>query len=106
MDGVCPGLGDDIDDAAGAAAEFGVCTAGGNLEFLYGFERDVNRRALTAHLLAEEAIIVVAAVEADVIEDAALPVNVDFVAVRPLHDAHAGSQREQILKFAAEHWCG
>src|SRR5215470_5095221 len=102
MEGVCSGFRNNIDDAAGAAAEFGVGTAGGNLEFLHGFKRNVNRGALPAHLLAEEPIVVIAAVKADVVEDAALPVYVDLVAVRSLHDAHAGSQRKQILKLAAD----
>ena len=56
---------------------------------LHRVERDVDGRALAAHLLAEEAVVVVAAVEADVVEDAALAGERDLVAVRPLHDAHA-----------------
>ena len=66
------GLGDDVDDAAGGAAELGGGAGGDHLELLDRVERDVDRRALAAHLLAEEAVVVVAAVEADVVEDAAL----------------------------------
>ena len=43
-----------------------------HLELADRFERDVDGRALAAGLLAEEAVVVVAAVEADVVEDAAL----------------------------------
>ena len=55
-----------------------------HLEFLDRFERDVDGGALAAHLLAEEAVVVVAAVEADVVEHAALAGEVDLVAVGPL----------------------
>ena len=65
-------LGDDVDDAAGGAPELGVGAAGDDLEFLHRVERDVDGGALAAHLLAEEAVVVVAAVQADVVEDAAL----------------------------------
>ena len=82
-------LGDDVDDAAGGAAELGVRAGGHHLEFLDRFERDVDRGALAAHLLAEEAVVVVAAVEADVVEDAALAGKGDLVAVRALDDADA-----------------
>ena len=89
MTRVRAGLGDDVDDAAGRAAELGRGAAGDDLELLHRVERDVDRRALTAGLLAEEAVVVVAAVEADVVEDAALPGERDFVAVGPLDDADA-----------------
>ena len=77
-------LGDDVDDAAGGAAEFGVGAGRDDLELLDRFERDVDGRALPADLLAEEAVVVVAAVEADVVEDAALAGEVDLVAVGSL----------------------
>ena len=96
------GLGDDVDDAAGGAAELRVGPAGDDLKFLDGFKGDVNRGSLAAHLLAEETVVIVATVETDVVEDAALAVDVDFVAVRALNDAHAGGQREEIFKFPAE----
>ena len=95
-------LGDDVDHAAGGAAELGVGAGGDHLELLDRFERDVDRGALAAHLLAEEAVVVVAAVEADVVEDAALPGEGDFVAVRSLHDADAGRERQQVLELASE----
>ena len=95
-------LGDHVDHAAGGAAELRVRAGGDDLELLDGVERDVDGRALAAHLLAEEAVVVVAAVEADVVEDAALAGERDLVAVRPLHDADARGQRQQILELAAE----
>src|SRR5260370_35642684 len=62
----------------------------------------IYRCALAAHLLTEKSVVVVAAVKADVVEDAALPVNVDFVAVRALRNAHAGGQSEQVFELASE----
>ncbi len=103
MNGIGAGLRDHVDDAAGAAAELRVRAASRDLEFLYRFQRDVNRGALAAHLLAEESVVVVAAIQADVIENAALAVDIDFVAVRPLRDTHSGRQCQQIFKLAAEH---
>ena len=106
VDVVGAGLGDDVDDAAAGAAELGVGTAGHDLEFLDGFERDIDGSALAAGLLAEEAVVVIAAIERDVVEDAALAVDVDLVAVGALHDADAGRKREQIFELAAEHGSG
>src|SRR5260370_2208782 len=88
---------------AGSASELGVGSAGDDLELPDGLERDVDGGALAARLFAEEPVVVVAAIEADVVEDAALPLDGDLVAVGPLHDADAGSQGEQILKLASEH---
>ena len=73
-----------------------------HLELLDRVERDVDRRALAAHLLAEEPVVVVAAVEADVVEDAALAGEGDLVAVGPLHDADARRERQQVLELAAQ----
>ena len=70
---VGPRLRDDVDHAAGGAAELGVRAGGDDLELLHRVERDVDGGALSADLLAEEPVVVVAAVEADVVEDAALP---------------------------------
>ena len=95
-------LGDDVDDAAGRAAELGAGAGGDHLEFLDRFERDVDRRPLPAHLLAEKAVVVVAAVEADVVEHAALSREGDFVAIGTLHDADARREREKIFELAPQ----
>ncbi len=95
-------LGDDVDDAAGRAAELGAGSGGDDLKLFDGVERDVYGRALAAGLLAEEAVHVVAAVETDVVEDAALAREVDLVAVRPLHDGDVRRQRQQVFKLAPE----
>ena len=102
MHGVGSGFGDDVDYATRAAAELRVGAARRDLELLYGFQRDVDRRALAAHLLAKEPVVIVTAVEADVVEDAALPVDVDLVAVRALGDADARSQSEEVFKLASK----
>ena len=48
--------------------------------------------ALPAHLLAEESVVEVAAVHADVVEHASLAGERDLIAVGALDDAHAGRQ--------------
>ena len=103
MEVVGAGLGSDIDDAAAGSAKLSICTAGNDLKFLYGFEGDINRRLLAAGLLAEEAVDAVAAIKADVVEDASLSVDANFVAIRTLDGADAGRKREQVLEFAAQH---
>ncbi len=96
------GLGDDVDHAACGAAELGRRSRRDDLELADGFERDVNGSALTASLLAEEAVVVVAAVEADVVEDPALAGETDLVSIGPLDDADAGGECEQILELPPE----
>ena len=95
-------LRDHVDDAAGGAAEFGRRAGRDDLEFLDRVQRDVDRGALPAGLFAEEAVVVVAAVEADVVEDATLSRERDLVAIRSLDDADAGCQGEQVFELAAE----
>ncbi len=96
-------LGDDVDDAARRAPELGGRARRDDLKLLDGVERDIYGGALASGLLAEEAVVVVAAVEADVVEDAALPCEVDLVAVRPLHDRDVWRQGQEVFKFPAEH---
>ncbi len=95
-------LRDDIDDAPGRAAELRVGAAGHDLEFLHRLQRDVDGGALSAQLLAEEAIVVVAAIEADVVVHASLSAERDLVAIGALHDADSGSEREQIFELPAQ----
>ena len=58
-----------------------------------GFESDIDGCTLATDLLAEEPVVVIATIEADVVEDAALAVEVDFVAVGALRNADARSER-------------
>ncbi len=99
---VAAGLRDDVDDTTRRAAEFGRRAGRDDLKLLHRVERDVDRGALSARLLAEEPVVVVAAVEADVVEHAALAGKRDLIAIRPLHDAHAGGQRQEIFELASE----
>src|SRR6202030_3129105 len=66
-----PRLRNDIDDAARCPAKFRVRTRGNDLKLLHGIQSDVDGRALSPHLLPEESIIVVAAIEADIVGDPA-----------------------------------
>src|SRR5204862_7106486 len=59
-----------------------------------------------AHLLAEEAVVIVATVERDVVEDSALTVKVDLVTVWTLRDANARGECEEVFKFATKRWGG
>jgi len=59
------------------------------LKLLHCFEREIDRRALAAELLAKETVVVVAAVERNVVEDAALSGEIDLVAVWSLRDTDA-----------------
>src|SRR5260370_30911881 len=94
-----------IYDAARRPPEFGVRAARHHLEFLYRVQGDVDGRALSAHLFAEEAVVVIAAIQADVVEDSALPVEVDFIPVRSLHDPYAGGEAQQVLELSPEDGC-
>ncbi len=98
-----PGLGDHIHHPAASAAKLRVGAAGNYLEFPHGLERDVHSRALTARLFSKEAVVVVAAIERNVVENASLSIDVDLIAVRPLRNAHARSQCEQIFKLPSQH---
>ncbi len=75
-------LRDDVHHAAGRPPELRRGAAGDHLELAHRFEGDVDRRPLAAGLLTEEAVVVVAAVEADVVEGAALSGEGDLVPVR------------------------
>ncbi len=101
-DVVAARFGDHVHDTARRAAEFGRRAAGDHLKLFHRVHRDVDRRTLASSLLAEEPVVVVAAVEADVVEDAALPGEGNLVAVGPLHDADTGRQRQQVLELPSE----
>ena len=57
-------------------------------------------------MFAEEAVVVVASIETDVIEDSALAREIDLVAVGTLRDADAGRECQQVFKLSSENWCG
>src|SRR6185369_12829108 len=102
VDAVRSGFSDDVHHTAGSASELGAGAGRDNLELLDGFKSDVDRRALAAGLLAEEAIVVVAAVKADVVEDSALPREVYLIAVRSLCNAYSRCERQQVLEFSPQ----
>src|SRR6185312_12251145 len=53
-------------------------------------------------LLAEETVVVVAAVETHVVEDSTLTREVDLVSVGALRDADAGRECQQVFKLSSE----
>src|SRR5262249_40449620 len=91
-----------VDDAPRRASQLRPGAARDPLGFLDRIECNVDSGTLPAHLLPEEAVVVVAAIKTDVVEDSTLPGKADLIAVGPLHYAYAGSEREQIFKFPAQ----
>src|SRR5207253_7592680 len=98
---VCAGFGNHIDDAARRPPKFRARACSHHLKFLNGIQRNIYSRALVASLFTEEAVVVVTAVKADVIENATLSDEVDFISVRPLYDTHAGRQGQQVFKLSS-----
>src|SRR5258708_17772719 len=84
MDVIRSRLGDDVDYSSCRASEFSVSAACHHLELFHRIHCDVDRGALTTFLLSKESVVVVAAVQADIIKDSALTVEVDLVPVRTL----------------------
>src|SRR5512138_524428 len=81
-----------VDNTAGGAAKLGRGTRCYHLKFLDGVERNVDGGTLSPELLAEKAIVVVAAVEADVVEDSSLSGKSDLIAIRSLDHANSGRE--------------
>ena len=93
-------LGDDVDESAAGAPEFRVGSLGNHNDFRDGVQIEGEGRALTPALLAEEGVVEIGAVYRDIVVDAALSGNGQFVSVRPLDDAHAWSQEREIEKIS------
>jgi hypothetical protein len=94
-------LRDDVDEAALRAAELRVRAVGDHDHLFDGVEIERERGTLAAALLAEERIVEVGAVDGDVVGDALLSVDRKLVAVRPLHDGHAGRELGELEEVAA-----
>jgi hypothetical protein len=99
---VCAGLSDDVDHPARRTSELSRSTGSDDLKLLHCIEGDVDRSPLAARLFSEETVVVVAAVQTDVVKDPALPCEVNLIAVRALNDTHIGRKRKKVLKFTAE----
>src|SRR5262245_51485635 len=96
------GFCNDVDHAPSCAAILSVRTGGHDLKLFDGVHRDVDGSALAAGLFTEKAVVIVAAVEAYVVKDAALPGEIDLVTVGALRNAHPRRQGQQVLKFSAK----
>src|SRR5579859_4094425 len=99
---VSAGFRNHVHHAAGAASKFRAGAAGDHLKFFDRVESDVNGGALAPDLFTKEAVVVVAAIKADIVEYAALAGKADFVAIRALYHAYAGREGEQVFKLAAK----
>ena len=94
-------LGDDVDEPAGRAAELRGSALVHDDQFTDRVLVEGERGTLAAALLAEEGIVEVGAVHDEVVEDAALAVDVQLVAVRPLGNGGSRRQEGQVHKIAA-----
>ena len=94
-------FGDDVDETTGRPAEL----RGGSLvhddQLPDGVLVEGERGTLSAALFPEEGVVEVGAVHDEVVEDAALSVDVQFVAVRPLGDGRPRGEQRQIHEVAA-----
>ena len=93
-------FGDDVDEAAAGATEFRVGALGDDDDFRNGVQIEGEGRALTPALLAEKRVVEIRAVHRDVVVDAALPADREFVSIGTLDDAHAGGQEREVEEVA------
>jgi hypothetical protein len=102
---VCARLRDDVDHAAGSPSKLSTRSARNNLKLFHCFERDIDCGALSAELFTEESVVVVAAIQTDVVEDSALTREVDLIAVGTLCDADVWCECQQVFEFSSENRC-
>src|SRR5256885_3960885 len=102
---VCARFRDDVDDSARSASKLSARSSRNNLKLFHCLQRDVDCGALSAELFAEEAVVVVTAIETDVIKDSALAREIDLIAVRTLRDADVGRECQQIFKLSSQDGC-
>jgi hypothetical protein len=86
------GLRYDVDDTARCPAVLGTRASCDHRNSLTASSERYRSPHADRRLLAEESIVVVTAIEADIVENAALPGEVDLVTVGALRDAHARRQ--------------
>ena len=84
MDVIRSGLGDDVDYSSSRASEFSIGPACHHLELFHCIQRDIDCSALTTLLLSKESVVVVTTIQADIIKDSALTVEVDLIAIGTL----------------------
>ena len=65
------GLGDDVDDSAAGASEFGAVRIGGDAEFLYDFSGELVGSTVASASLGEEGVVEVAAVDQEAVVESA-----------------------------------
>ena len=99
------GFGDDVDDGAAGASQFGAVGIGGDAELLHDFVGELIRRAIEAAGLGEEGVVEVAAIDEEAVLESAkategeIAVGGGSEAARILRDA--GREQHQIGEAAA-----
>ncbi len=100
---VRPGLGDHVDEAAARAAELRVGAVGDHDDLVHGVhgvQVEGEGGTLAAPLLPEKGIVEVGAVHRDVVVDAALAGDGEFLSVGSLDDRDVRGQQRQVEKIA------
>src|SRR5260370_780802 len=95
-------LRDYVNNSASGTAEFSAGSCGYYLKFFNRFKSDIDRRALPAQLFAEEAVVVVSAIQTDIVENTTLSGKSDLIAVRSLNHAYSWRECQQVFKLAAQ----
>ena len=101
VDLVGPRLGNHVDKAPRGAAELGSGALIDHHQLLDGVLIERESRPLAAALLPEERVVEVRAVDDEVVEDAPLAADIQFVAVRPLRDRRARGEQGHVHEIAA-----
>src|SRR5690348_13931380 len=97
-----PRLRDHIHYAAGGTSELSGSSGCDDLELFDRVECDVDSGSLSSDLFPEEPVVVIAAVQTDVVVDSALAGEVDLIAIRTLHDANSRCERQQVFKLSSQ----
>ena len=98
--GVGAALGDHVHESAGRAPELGAGARVGHHQLLHGVEIERERRPLASALLAEERIVEIRTIDADVVVGATLARDADHVAIRSLRAGHVRRQQRQREEIA------
>ena len=90
-----------IHESAGTAAELRWRSVGHHLEFADRVQIHRERRALAAALFPKKGVVIVRAINRNVVVDALLPIDGNLIAIGPLHNGNPWGQAHQVEKIAS-----